>query len=139
MRKTGYFTVKELLPGVYVFSNCAVLSDCGTRTPLLFDTGYGVADLKQAVEEIAKLPLYVVNSHRHYDHTVDNSAFPGPYYMHKADLEVYHRHNSPESRRMELEVQKLQWILFFLHGMLDKCSSLFASGRLSIPRSPESP
>lgn len=98
-----------------------------------------MADLKQAVEEIAKLPLYVVNSHRHYDHTVDNSAFPGPYYMHKADLEVYHRHNSPESRRMGLEVQKLQRILFFLHGMLDKCSSLFASGRLSIPRSPESP
>ena len=118
MRKTGYFTVKELLPGVYGFSNCAVASFLivGKERALLFDTGYGVADLKQAVEEMTKLPLYVVNSHGHFDHTVGNSAFPGPYYMHKADLEVYHRHNSPDSRRMGLEsVQKFQRILFFLH------------------------
>ncbi|MDO5143986.1 MAG: MBL fold metallo-hydrolase [bacterium] len=118
MRKTGYFTVKELLPGVYGFTNCAVASFLivGQERALLFDTGYGVADLKQAVEEVTKLPLYVVNSHGHFDHTVGNSSFPGPYYMHKADLEVYHRHNSPDSRRMGLEsVQIFQRILFFLH------------------------
>lgn len=117
-KQTNYFSVKELIPGVYGFSNCAVSSFLivGKERSLLFDTGYGVADLKQAVEEITKLPLVVVNSHGHFDHTVGNSCFPGPYYMHKADLEVYHRHNSPESRRMGLEaVQKFQRILFFLH------------------------
>lgn len=117
-KQTSFFSVKELIPGVYGFSNCAVASFLivGKEHALLFDTGYGVADLKQAVEEITKLPLYVVNSHGHFDHTMGNSCFPGPYYMHKADLEVYHRHNSPESRRIGLEtVQKWQRILFFLH------------------------
>lgn len=117
-KQVNYFSVKKLMPGVYGFSNCAVSSFLivGKERALLFDTGYGVADLKQAVEEITKLPLYVVNSHGHFDHTVGNSSFPGPYYMHKADLEVYHRHNSPDSRRMGLEaVQKFQRILFFLH------------------------
>lgn len=112
-KQTNYFSVKELMPGVYGFSNCAVSSFLivGKERALLFDTGYGVADLKQAVEEITKLPLVVVNSHGHFDHTVGNSSFPGPYYMHKADLEVYHRHNSLSSRRMGLEaVQKFQRI-----------------------------
>ena len=118
MKKTSFFSVKELIPGVYGFSNCAVSSFLivGKERALLFDTGYGVADLKLAVEEITKLPLYVVNSHGHFDHTMGNSRFPGPYYIHKADLEVYHRHNSPASRLMGLEaVQKWQRILFFLH------------------------
>lgn len=118
MKTTGYFTVKELLPGVYGISNCAVACFLivGKHHALLFDTGYGVADLKQAVEEITKLPLVVVNSHGHFDHTMGNSRFPGPYYMHRADLEVYHRHNSPDSRRMGLDaIQKFQRILFFLH------------------------
>lgn len=118
MKTTGYFTVKELLPGVYGISNCAVVCFLivGKHHALLFDTGYGVADLKQAVEEITKLPLVVVNSHGHFDHTMGNSRFPGPCYMHRADLEVYHRHNSPDSRRMGLEaIQKFQRILFFLH------------------------
>ena len=70
MKQINYFSVKELLPGVYGFSNCAVASFLivGKERALLFDTGYGVADLKQAVEDITKLPLYVVNSHGHYDH-----------------------------------------------------------------------
>lgn len=117
-KQTSFFSVKELIPGVYGFSNCMVSSFLivGKEYALLFDTGYGVADLKQAVEEITKLPLYVVNSHGHFDHTMGNSCFHGPYYMHKADLEVYHRHNSPDSRRIGLEtVQKWQRILFFLH------------------------
>jgi len=40
----------------------------GDREALLFDTGYGLADLLQAVRAITPLPLNAVLSHGHYDH-----------------------------------------------------------------------
>lgn len=116
--KNKYFVVKKLMEDVYGLSNCAVSSFLivGKEKALLLDTGYGVADLKKAVRDITSLPLYVVNSHGHFDHTMGNSRFEGPFYMNRADLEVYHKHNSPESRRLALTtIQKWQRILFFLH------------------------
>jgi glyoxylase-like metal-dependent hydrolase (beta-lactamase superfamily II) len=102
MNKKNYFLVKEMVPDIYGFTNCAVASFLivGKEKALLFDTGYGVADLKEAVEIITRLPLYVVNSHGHVDHSSGNFRFPGPYYMHKADLDVYHQHNTPEFRQL---------------------------------------
>ena len=43
MNKKNYFPVKEMMPGVYGFSNCAVASFLivGKEKALLFDTGYG--------------------------------------------------------------------------------------------------
>lgn len=118
MNKKNYFLVKEMVPGVYGFTNCAVASFLivGREKALLFDTGYGVADLKETVEQITKLPLYVVNSHGHVDHSSGNFRFPGPYYMHKADLDVYHQHNTPEFRAIAMKtIQKFQRILFWVN------------------------
>lgn len=116
--KKGYYSVKEMMPGVYGLSNCAVASFLilGKEKALLLDTGYGVANIREVVEEITKLPLYVVNSHGHLDHTAGNNFFPGPYYMHEADLEVYRKHNAPEYRKIGIDsVQKLQRILFWVN------------------------
>ena len=116
-KQQQYFRITEMMPGVYGFSNCMVASFLivGKEKALLFDTGYGVADIKAAVEEITTLPLYVVNSRGHVDHTSGNFHFPGPYYMHKADLEVYHRHNAPDFRTIAIRsLQKIQKILFWV-------------------------
>ena len=49
----GYLRIYELRGGIFLI--------VGKEKALLFDTGYG-ADLKEAVEIITRLPLYVVNS-----------------------------------------------------------------------------
>jgi metal-dependent hydrolase (beta-lactamase superfamily II) len=44
----------------------------GTKSAILFDTGLGVANIRKVAEEITPLPLLVVNSHYHFDHTGGN-------------------------------------------------------------------
>ena len=51
----------------------------GDREALLFDTGYGLANLLQAVRAITSLPLSVVLSHGHYDHVLGSRWFPTVY------------------------------------------------------------
>lgn len=116
-KKNKLYSVKELMLGVYGFTNCGVASFLilGETHALVFDTGYGVIDLCKAVREITDLPLYVVISHGHYDHSCGCSHFEGPYYMHKADLDVYHLHNSPKVRKLGLDgIELLQKVLFIL-------------------------
>ncbi len=47
----------------------------GEERALLIDTGYGLRDIRTAIRQITDLPLVVMNSHVHTDHTGCNSAF----------------------------------------------------------------
>ncbi len=47
----------------------------GNSCALLFDTGMGIGDIKKVVESITSLPIFVVNSHNHYDHVGGNWQF----------------------------------------------------------------
>lgn len=117
MARKEPFKAKELLPNVYAISGEMVNRYLlvGKNRALLFDTGYGFSDLRQFVETITSLPLYVVISHGHVDHAGGNCAFDSPIYIHPADIPVYQRHQSLEMRRMGLgSVQAIQRILFFL-------------------------
>lgn len=71
----------------------------GTEKALLFDTGYGYGNLPEAVREITSLPLIVVNSHGHLDHSCGDYWFEGPIYIHEKDMELYRLHNSEGGRR----------------------------------------
>lgn len=44
----------------------------GSEKALLIDTAYGKGDLRQVVEHITPLPLIVVNTHTHHDHSGGN-------------------------------------------------------------------
>ena len=49
----------------------------GPEKALLVDTGVGIGDLKGLVRHlIGDKPLYVVNTHEHWDHVMGNSQFP---------------------------------------------------------------
>ena len=48
----------------------------GTEKAMLIDTAYGKGDLRRIVEEITKLPVIVVNTHTHYDHSGGNAFWP---------------------------------------------------------------
>ncbi len=48
----------------------------GERAALLIDTGYGEGDLPEVIAGITNLPLTVVNTHGHFDHTSGNGFWP---------------------------------------------------------------
>ncbi len=76
--RTSWFEVKEVEPGVYVVSEPGHVNNfliVGTKSAILFDTGLGVANIRKVAEEITPLPLLVVNSHYHFDHTGGNRLF----------------------------------------------------------------
>ena len=47
----------------------------GKERALLWDTGMGVADIRECVERLTDLPVIVLNSHEHFDHTGGNYLF----------------------------------------------------------------
>jgi glyoxylase-like metal-dependent hydrolase (beta-lactamase superfamily II) len=67
----------------------------GTTRALLIDTGNGLNDLPVAIEEITDLPVVVVNTHGHFDHTHGNHYFD-EVYLSVRDDEVYRQYNTPE-------------------------------------------
>ncbi len=81
----GYIYGKwRTAPGTYTisFGNVYCYLMIGEHHALLFDTAYGEGNLREFVEEITDKPLYVVNSHGHFDHTGGNAwwdeVYAGP-------------------------------------------------------------
>ena len=92
----------EKLDGYYrigsaeaVFSYLVV----GRQQAMLIDTGYGLGDLKAAVDSLTSLPLIIVNTHGHCDHVGGNARFDVPCYIHPLDMELARRHSAPAFRR----------------------------------------
>ena len=47
----------------------------GEESALLWDTGMGISDIRKCVEQLTDLPVTVLNSHDHFDHTGGNYLF----------------------------------------------------------------
>jgi glyoxylase-like metal-dependent hydrolase (beta-lactamase superfamily II) len=47
----------------------------GSNKAALIDTGMGIANIKNEVDKITRLPIVVINTHTHFDHTGDNHRF----------------------------------------------------------------
>ena len=62
----------------------------GEEHSLLFDTMTGTCDLKQYVKEITDLPLTVVLSHGHFDHSYGSWQF-GEVYLNAQERQVYEK------------------------------------------------
>ncbi len=111
-----FFRAKKILPEVYAITGEAVVRYLiiGKKRALLFDTGYGFADLKKFVRTLTDLPLDVVISHGHVDHAGANCFFNEKIYMNFRDLPVYEHHQSREFRKISFEeLNKMQKIAFF--------------------------
>ena len=62
----------------------------GKDAAILLDTGFGIGDLKGMVEGITDLPLIVVNTHNHPDHSFGNPQFD-TIHIHSLDADLLNR------------------------------------------------
>ena len=73
----------------------------GHTRALLLDTGMGIGDLKRLVRHLTPLPIVVVNSHTHPDHTGNNWQF-STIYSFDSD---YTRQNARGSGEIRAEIE----------------------------------
>ena len=87
-----YFTPYEAAPSLFhIYEpgdvHCTLI--VGRERALLFDTGYGFCDIREAVSALTDLPLTIVNSHGHLDHAGGNFWFEQKIYIHPYERQVY--------------------------------------------------
>ena len=113
----------------------------GIDKALLIDSGFGTGNIKEAVEEITKLPIMLINTHADGDHRGCNSLFDSVY-MHPA--EYAHYYEKPDTCGIEarplwegdiidLGVRKFEVILIPGHtpgsiALLDRENRLIITG-----------
>ena len=104
----SYFGIQKYNDSLYQFKDpLGVLSTLiiGKEKALLFDTCYGIGNLKEEVERITDKELIVVCSHGHMDHSCGNYQF-SKVYINKDDIELCKKHNSREKREQNIEAAK---------------------------------
>ena len=69
--KDGIYAIYE--PYQYEEALCTLI--LGEEKAVLIDTGCGIGNIRDVVEEITDLPVMVVNSHAHNDHIAQNYLF----------------------------------------------------------------
>ena len=73
----------------------------GSKKSIVVDTGYGIYDTKQIVEQYIDTPYIVINTHGHMDHTAGNFRFD-EVFVPKDDYELFLLHNNKERRTQNL-------------------------------------
>ena len=101
----GYFKIFKQDDNLYQFKDalgslCTLL--IGSEKALVLDTCYGIGDLYKEIRNITDLPLLVINSHGHMDHSCGNYQFD-EVYIHSKDLELVKKHNSIAWREKNIE------------------------------------
>lgn len=101
-------TVHPVLPGVYHIADsmgvCQTLL-VGEREALLVDAGYGIENIRQAVEEITPLPYRVILTHGHHDHALGAHFFEETW-MFPQDLEDFAEYTAQPTRARILNSAK---------------------------------
>ena len=98
------YKVEEINTGLYLIKDPLDVNMyliIGNKRALLFDTGYGVGSIPEAIKSITSKPLTVVLGHGHIDHA--NGAYQfDEVYLHEDDYELFADNTSPETRSMIL-------------------------------------
>jgi glyoxylase-like metal-dependent hydrolase (beta-lactamase superfamily II) len=100
MSHSSWLKVSEPLRNVWRIENNGMVSEylvTGSDKALLIDTGWGIGDLAEEVKNLTSLPVIVVNTHGHPDHTCGNYQF-GDAHIHEADVALLKRNYSPAMR-----------------------------------------
>lgn len=104
-----WFTVERIDTDTFAISeykhweetHCYLL--CGTKCAVLIDTGLGVADIKDAVDSLTPLPVFVVTTHVHWDHIGGHKYFD--------DIAVFENEKEWLSGKFPLPLQAVKYNL----------------------------
>jgi len=101
MKATEWYKTKQIINRTWAIDDHG--SDltyliCGDKRCLLIDTGWGIGDLPKLITSLSPLPLTVINSHGHPDHTYGNSMFK-KVYIHEADKSFVSKPPDSETRK----------------------------------------
>lgn len=109
----GWFETQEVAPRVYAICEPGHFEEVisylveGEERAILFDTGMGVANIREEVMALTERAITVVNSHSHWDHVGDNYRFP-LIAIHYAEAHFLRESVSGEELRREM-----RWEMFF--------------------------
>ena len=78
----------------------------GKERAMLIDSGYGFGNLRDFVSKITPLPLVLVNTHGHCDHTGGNFQFGEGAYISAEDMNLCIKHNSKEMKKQSCEMAR---------------------------------
>ncbi|NME35680.1 MULTISPECIES: MBL fold metallo-hydrolase [Fusobacterium] len=106
MKKENYYKISNPFKNIYriyepgdIFSTLII----GEEKALLIDTGHGFENLKEVVKKITSLPLMVLNTHGHLDHTGGNYLFD-EIYINPKDIPLYYKYE--KEKKMMIETYK---------------------------------
>ena len=108
-----WFEVYRIRPGIFAiyephqFEEVISYLIIGNRRALLFDTGLGVASMRDLVTHLTALPVIVVNSHTHFDHVGGNADFSSIYGRHTSYTRANTRGGSTDYSRDTLTPARL--------------------------------
>ncbi|MCJ7667309.1 MAG: MBL fold metallo-hydrolase [Anaerolineae bacterium] len=106
----GWFETQEVAPRVYAICEPGHFEEVisylveGEERAILFDTGMGIANIREEVMALTERPITVVNSHSHWDHVGDNCRFP-LIAIHYAEAHLLREGVSSEELRREMRAE----------------------------------
>lgn len=94
MLEKDYFKVIKLKNNIYRIyepKNNYTTVILGSEKALVIDNGYGFGNIRKVIESITDLPLMMVNTHGHLDHTGGNYLFD-EVYINPDDIDTYYKY-----------------------------------------------
>jgi len=107
----GWFTIKSVAENVWCINDHGsdnIYLIAGEEKALLIDTGIGVADLDKTIKTLTNLPVIVVNTHAHPDHSGGNFQF-SEIYAHPNDFEMIKVFSSEENQKSSIEYASTEY------------------------------
>ncbi len=95
-----WLNVSQLSKTVWRIEDAGMVSEyliTGDDRALLIDCGWGIGDLAKVVSGLTSLPLTVINTHGHPDHTCGNYQFDSVT-IHEGDVPMMKNNYNPEVR-----------------------------------------
>ncbi len=104
-QNSSWLKVSKLSKDVWRIEDGGIVSQyliAGDNKALLIDCGWGIGDLREVVDGLTSLPLTVINTHGHPDHTCGNFRFEG-IHIHEGDVPMLKKNFSPAVRYQVLK------------------------------------
>jgi glyoxylase-like metal-dependent hydrolase (beta-lactamase superfamily II) len=96
-----WLNVSRLSKTIWRIEDAGMVSEyliTGDDRSLLIDCGWGIGDLSKTVAGLTSLPLTIINTHGHRDHTSGDYLFNDNIHIHEGDVPLLNKSYDPAAR-----------------------------------------